>query len=105
MKVSNSTDKDLALFTRPIDQAQQGIAGAAIRESVLEMFEDGELQKGIVEFVWNTAVFILSSQNLLNHGMDLTVSSSQFVKITEPVFEKLLEEISQHEHPYQPSDN
>lgn len=105
MKVSNSTDKDLALFTRPIDQAQQEIAGSAIQQTVLEMFEDGELQKGIVEFVWNTAVFILSSKNLLHPGADLTVSSSQFVKITEPVFEKLLEEINRHEHPYKPSDN
>lgn len=105
MKVSNSTDKDLALFTRPVDPLHHKIAGAAIQQTVLEMFEDGELQNGIVEFVWNTAVFILSSQNLLNPGADLTVSSSQFVKITEPVFEKLLEEISQHEHPYQPSDN
>jgi len=105
MKVLNSTDKNLALFTRPVDQAQQEIAGAAIKETVSEMFEDGELQQGLVEFAWNTAVFILSSQNLLHHGMDLTVSSSQFVKITEPVFKKLLEEINQHEHPYQPSDN
>lgn len=105
MKVLNSTDKDLALFTRPVDRAQQEIAGAVIQQTVLEMFEDGELKKVIVEFAWNTAVFILSSQNLLNPGADLTVSSSQFVKITEPVFEKLLEEINQHEHPYQPSDN
>lgn len=105
MKVSNSTEKDLALFTRPIDPSHQQIAGAAIKDTVSEMFEDGELQQGLVEFAWNTAVFILSSQNLLHPGMDLTVSSSQFVKITEPVFKKLLEEINQHEHPYQPSDN
>ena len=72
----NSTDKDLALFTRPVDQAQQEIAGAVIQQTVLKMFEDLELQNGIVEFVWNTAVFILSSQNLLHPGMDLTVSSS-----------------------------
>lgn len=105
MKVSNSTDKNLAIFTRPVDQAQQEIAGAAIKQTVSEMFEDGELQQGIVEFAWNTAVFILSSQNLLNPGADLTVSSSQFVKISEPVFEKLFEEINRHEYPYQPSDN
>lgn len=105
MKVLNSTDKNLALFTRPVDQAQQEIAGAVIQQTVWEMFGDGELKKAIVEFVWNTAVFILSSQNLLNSGADLTVSSSQFVKITEPVFEKLLEEINRHEYPYKPSDN
>ena len=62
MKVSNSTEKDLALFTRPIDPSHQQIAGAAIKDTVSEMFEDGELQQGLVEFAWNTAVFILSSQ-------------------------------------------
>lgn len=76
---------ELNMFAYPIKEGEFEQIVEVISKRTQSMFTDGRVSLGLVEVLWNTAVYFMSEAGVLKEGADLEGIIHDYVQIVGPI--------------------